>query len=53
MQLATTLKGVTPALVTPDTLVMGFLAQASLSIKFPNMYIHLSVELDKLATVSD
>ena len=32
MHLATTLKGVTPALVTLDTQAMGFLAQVSASI---------------------
>ena len=32
MQLATTLKGVTPALVTVDTQAMGFLAQVSATI---------------------
>ena len=33
MQLATTLKGVTPALVTVDTQAMGFLAQVSVTIQ--------------------
>ena len=33
MQLATTLKGVIPALVTVDTQAMGFLAQVSVTIQ--------------------
>ena len=33
MQLASTLRGVTPALVTLDTQAMGFLAQVSATIQ--------------------
>ena len=46
MQLATTLKGVTTALVTLDTQAMGFLAEVSATIQsIYNTAIHLDVNL--------
>ena len=43
MQLATTLKGVTPALVTLDTQAMGFLVQVSANMFHHNNYLFQSI----------
>ena len=43
MQVAVTLKGVTPALVTPDTQAMDFLAHVSSAIYYIQMHYILFV----------
>jgi len=43
MQLATTLKGVTPALATVDTQAMDFLVQVSADMFYHINYIFLSI----------